>query len=66
MKEQLEQRLQELKAEHESGQKMLTDLRARQAELHDTLLRISGAILVLEEELGREVETKAEAKPEEI
>ncbi len=54
MKEQLEQRLEALKAEYEAGQKMLADLEARQATLRETLLRIAGAIQVLEEELGRE------------
>ncbi len=49
MKEQIEQRLKELKTEFESGQKMLADLEAKQANLRDTLLRISGAIQVLEE-----------------
>lgn len=46
---QLEQRLQELRAEFESGQKMLADLENKQANLRDTMLRISGAIQVLEE-----------------
>lgn len=49
MREKLEQRLQELRVEHESGQKMLVELNARQTELSATLMRISGAILVLEE-----------------
>ncbi|WP_440948564.1 hypothetical protein ACSAZL_10245 [Methanosarcina sp. T3] len=49
MKQQLEQRLQELRAEFESGQKMLADLESKQANLRDTMLRISGAIQVLEE-----------------
>ena len=49
MKEQLQQRLQALKREYESGQQMLVDLEKRQAELQQTLLRISGAIQVLEE-----------------
>ncbi len=53
MKEQLEQRVKELKAEFESGQKMLADLEAKQAELRNTLLRITGAIQVLEEELAK-------------
>ena len=52
MKEQLEQRLQSLKIEYEAGQKMLADLDAKQANLRDTLLRISGAIQVLEETLS--------------
>lgn len=54
MKEKLEQRLNGLKAEFESGQKMLTDLEAQQANLKTTLLRISGAIQVLEELLSQE------------
>ena len=49
MREQLERRLGELKAEYETGQKMLTDLEARQTEVKQTMLRISGAIQVLEE-----------------
>jgi predicted nuclease with TOPRIM domain len=53
MKEQLIQRLNGLKAEFEAGQKMMAELEAKQANLRDTLLRISGAIQVLEEELGR-------------
>ncbi len=53
MKQQLEQRLQSLKAEFESGQKMLADLEAKQTNLRDTLLRISGAIQVLEELLAQ-------------
>lgn len=53
MKEQIEQRLQELKAEFESGQKMLADLESQQANLKTMLLRISGAIQVLEELLAQ-------------
>lgn len=52
MKEQIEQRLKELKAEFDSGQKMLADLETQQANLKTTLLRISGAIQVLEELLS--------------
>ncbi|NJM61460.1 MAG: hypothetical protein HC849_16705 [Oscillatoriales cyanobacterium RU_3_3] len=57
MKQQLEQRLQSLKSEFEAGQKMLADLEAQQASLRDTLLRISGAIQVLEEVLSKASET---------
>lgn len=59
MKEQLEKRLTDLKAEFESGQKILAELDAKQANLKNTLLRISGAIQVLEELLAepREPET---------
>lgn len=52
MKEQLQQRLQSLKTEYAAGQKMLADLETQQANLRDTLLRISGAIQVLEETLN--------------
>ena len=51
MRERLEQRLKELEAEYEAGQKMLAELEARQATLRDTLLRIKGAVTVLKEEL---------------
>lgn len=49
MQEQLDQRLQQLKQEFDTGQKMLAEYEAKQAELQQTLLRISGAIQVLEE-----------------
>ena len=58
MKKQLEQRLKELKKEFEAGQKMLAELDAKRANLQESMLRISGAIQVLEEELA------PEAKPE--
>jgi len=53
MREQLEQRLKQLKAEFEAGQKMLAELEAKQASVRETLLRISGAIQVIEEELEK-------------
>ncbi|WP_424099669.1 hypothetical protein [Moorena producens] len=53
MKEQLEKRLTQLKAEFESGQKVLADLEAKQGNVRETLLRIQGAIQVLEEELAK-------------
>lgn len=56
MKHQLEHRLKELRTEFESGQKTLADLEAKQTNLRSTLLRISGAIQVLEEELAKEGE----------
>lgn len=52
MKEKLQQRLQNLKSEFEDGQKILAELEAKQANLRETLLRISGAIQVLEEVLS--------------
>jgi predicted nuclease with TOPRIM domain len=53
MKEQLEKRLTQLKADFESGQKVMAELENKQANLRDTLLRISGAIQILEEELEK-------------
>lgn len=58
MKQQLQQRLQQLKTELESGQKVLIDLEAKQINIRETLLRISGAIQVIEEELAKEDETQ--------
>jgi predicted nuclease with TOPRIM domain len=49
VREQLRERLDELNAEHQAGRKALANLEAEQADLRDTLLRISGAIQVLEE-----------------
>lgn len=52
MREQLEKRLETLRAEHESGRRALAELEEKQTALRDTMLRISGAIQVLEEELA--------------
>jgi predicted nuclease with TOPRIM domain len=61
MKEQIQERLDALKAEFESGQMRLADVENQAAQLRQTLLRISGAIQVLEEVLssvdGGETET---------
>ena len=57
MKEKLEKRLEELKKEYQTGQKTLSDLQGQMNALRETLLRISGAIQVLEEEInGKESE----------
>lgn len=49
MREQIEQRLTALRSEHETGVRMLAELEDRRAELQQTLLRIGGAVQVLEE-----------------
>jgi hypothetical protein len=54
MRDQLSERLNQLKSEFESGQKVLRDLETRQQDVRDTLLRIGGAIQVLEEMLKTE------------
>jgi ABC-type transporter Mla subunit MlaD len=51
MREQLEQRLRDLRSEFESGQKLLAELNTRRQNVEETLLRISGAIQVIEEML---------------
>jgi hypothetical protein len=55
-------RLEELRAELEKGQRHLEGLDRQRQEMRDTLLRISGAIQVLEELLRQPVD--AFAKPE--
>ena len=54
MQKILEQRLNELRMEFEAGQKMLVDLENQQTNLRNTLLRISGAVQVLEELIASE------------
>jgi len=49
MKEQIERRLAELQAEYESGQNLLTNLNQQRTNLQQTVLRISGAMQVLQE-----------------
>jgi hypothetical protein len=53
MYQQLEQRLRSLKAEFEAGQKLQAEYETKQRNLRETLLRISGAIQVLEEVLAK-------------
>jgi predicted nuclease with TOPRIM domain len=66
MKERLQKRLQSLQAEYEAGQKMLADLEAKQNSVRETVLRISGAIQVIEEELANmeSEETPAVTEPQ--
>ena len=49
MREQAQSRLSELQREYEVGQRRLQELMAQEVTLRETLLRISGAIQVLEE-----------------
>ncbi|MDB9424842.1 hypothetical protein PN437_07975 [Microcystis aeruginosa CS-564/01] len=68
MKEQIKERIEQLKAEYESGQKMLADLETQESNLRTTMLRISGAIQVLEELLSKaeEEENLDDAKKVEV
>ena len=61
MRDRLKQRLSELRTEFEAGNKMLAELDAKGAKVRETLLRISGAIQVLEEELKESVEMATES-----
>jgi DNA repair exonuclease SbcCD ATPase subunit len=63
MREQIEERLAALRQEFEAGRRMLAELEARQAELQQTLLRIGGAVQVLEELLGAEERADADTTP---
>lgn len=51
MRQQLQRRLEALKKEYNAGKTRASELEQQQTNLHQTLLRISGAIQVLEEEL---------------
>lgn len=59
MKEKIDSRLAELRAEFETGQRMLAELDEKREKLRESLLRIAGAIQVLEEMAG-ESEVKEE------
>lgn len=52
LRAQLEERLAALRQELAAGRRLLEDLEAQRAEVLDRMLRISGAVQVLEEELA--------------
>jgi hypothetical protein len=62
MREELEKRLQELRNEFQTGHTKLQESERQQLVLRETLLRISGAIQVLEELM----EDKSEKGPQEV
>ncbi len=55
----MDARLEELRAELQKGQQRMAMLERERGELRDTLLRISGAIQVLEELVARRGERDA-------
>lgn len=57
MKEQVEARINALKAELESGRQMMQELDEKRNNLGYTIMRISGAVQVLEELVAEEVES---------
>jgi chromosome segregation ATPase len=56
MEDRLKERLSQLREEFANGQAQLVQAEARVRDLRETLLRISGAIQVLSEELGESKE----------
>lgn len=54
MEEQMKSRINELRGQLESGTKMMDELEAKRTNIAYTLLRINGAIQVLEELLQKE------------
>jgi predicted nuclease with TOPRIM domain len=54
MREHIHARLEELKKELETGQAELQKVETQRTYLHETVLRISGAVQVLEELLARQ------------
>ncbi len=52
MEDKLRQRLADLRQELSRGEQLLQDLRGQEADLQQKMLRISGAIQVLEEMLA--------------
>ena len=62
MEQQLRTRLAELKAEFEKGQKRLEELETETNHLRQTLLRISGAVQILEELLAQTEQQAAQVQ----
>ncbi|HEX4834359.1 MAG TPA: hypothetical protein VH478_25065 [Trebonia sp.] len=64
MKEQLRERIKQLTEEYQAGEAMLADLDRRRGEVQATMLRISGALQVLQEIIGPAAAGDASAAPE--
>lgn len=58
MQERIKERAAQLHAEYEHGQRVLVELEQQRDSLQQTLLRISGAIQVLDELLAVPAETE--------
>lgn len=59
MESKLRKRLQVLEDEYSKGKQTLNDLEAQANNLRDTLLRISGAVQVIQEELKEDGDIQA-------
>jgi hypothetical protein len=64
MDDKIKARLEQLQMELRAGKEQLDEVEARRAALRETLLRISGAIMVLEELTGAEAGPEPEAAAE--
>jgi predicted nuclease with TOPRIM domain len=53
VREQLRKRLEELRAEYRKGEETLEELEGKLSSVRSMMLRLSGAIQVLQEELDR-------------
>ena len=65
MIEQINQRISELKAEFEKGQKALMEIEEKRALLQNTLQRILGAVQVLEDLKSKQVITEEQVQEQE-
>ena len=63
MKDNIETRLSELRTEYETGTQTLNELEGKVGNVRQTLLRISGAIQVLEELLQASSPTEGSPAP---
>ena len=54
MKERIERRLQQLRAEYRKGEERLVELEHESSSVNSSMLRISGAIQILEELLEQD------------
>lgn len=63
MKEKIEARLAELRQEFDTGQRMLAELDEKREKLRESMLRIAGAIQVLEEMSEEESHVPADDQP---
>jgi predicted nuclease with TOPRIM domain len=66
MQQQIQSRIAALKSEFETGQTKLRELEMQQSRIRETLLRISGAIQVLEEMLESNNANEKPAPPDSL
>ena len=64
MKERLKKRLQELEQEYQKGQEQLQRVETEAANVRAAMLRISGAIQVLKEELALDEQENSDEQQE--